>query len=72
MQYYEQVPIKKGDIVQVIGSGTAYNGARCVVKFVDNLTALATVSPLKKYGSQDIHVSKLELLERPHEQLRLL
>lgn len=68
---FVNVPIRKDDLVKIVGKGTGLSGTLCRVLFVDNTTAIASVQKVGGYGSQDIHVSKLELYDRPMPQLKL-
>ncbi len=68
---FDNVPIKKGDTVRVVGKNTGIDGVLATVMYVDNLTAMATVQQVNKYGYKTLPISKLEIHDRPSEQLKL-
>lgn len=71
MEFYRDSPVLQGDMVRVTGKGTGYDGAKCRVIFMDNLTGMARCQVWNRHGYRDIHVSKLTIIDRQMRQLDL-
>ena len=66
----KNLPIRKGDVVKVMTNKIGLQiGTKCTVKYVDNLTAIATIE--YKYGSYRVHIRDVDLFDRHYEQLKL-
>ncbi|QDJ96266.1 hypothetical protein Xoosp13_79 [Xanthomonas phage Xoo-sp13] len=69
MTYLVNQPLRKGDIVKVVGNKTGVDNAIGVVHYMNNLTAIATID--FRRTRKELHISKLELIDRKNNQLNL-